>query len=118
VERSEIPAPVGVERVADDRRSLDRLHRREREDTSEPLMLQAAKRLAQEPHLMAHDLSAKLAVGAAPVALDANLLGQVERNSYRQGMMPAGELDQRRAVLGLHARRVHDGEPSPGKTLT
>src|SRR5207245_6780063 len=51
VERSEIPAPVGVERVADDRRSLDRLHRREREDTSEPLMLQAAKRLAQEPHL-------------------------------------------------------------------
>jgi hypothetical protein len=44
------------------------------------------------------------------IAVDADALRQVQHHCHRQHVVGPGERDERTAGLGLHVRRVDDGE--------
>src|SRR4051812_29941899 len=77
---------------------------------AEPLALEAAQSALELPMLVADDVRAEIAVGAAAIAILAESLWQVEDNCDRQEVMGARELDERLTRLGLHIRRVDDSQ--------
>ena len=81
---------------------------------AEALALQVPHGLAQRRVLPPDHVRAEVPVGPRGVARLAHRRGQVEDDRDRQHVVLAGERDQRRPGLRLHARRVDDGQP-PGR---
>ena len=77
-----------------------------------PSRSEAAQRAAQLAALVADDVRAEVAVRPRAVALLADALGQVEHDRDRQHVVLARQRDERLARLGLHVRRVDDGQQS------
>ncbi len=72
VERAGLRLAVGPQRRALDADGVNRLRRAQDRHLAEALALQPAQALAQQPHMVAHDVWAELAVGTRGVALQAD----------------------------------------------
>ena len=100
-----------------DDRGVGLLRRGQHPDVPEALPLEAAHRPAKLVALAAQHLRPELPVRPLRVALRAHRLGHVQHDRHRQHIVLAGRLDQLAPVIGLHVRRVHDGQPARGQPL-
>src|SRR5260370_25182489 len=79
---------------------------------AEAFALQPVQSTAQLRHMVAHDMWTKLAIWACGVALQTELLWQVEGDGHPQEILLARPADQGRAVLWPHVGRVPPPPPA------
>ena len=111
-----VPLVVPQRNTLDGRR-LNLLGRVEHKDVPEALPLEPPQRPSELRLLVADDVRAEVPVGSLAVALQTELLWEVENNCYRQAMVLPGQLHQRFASLGLDVRGVDHREPPQGQPL-
>ena len=113
VERSPLVAPIGPQPLPHDLGTIHGFLRVELVDMAEALAAQRAHAAPQGHGLVADDMRAEGAVGAALVAGAADLLAGVHDDGHGQGMPTPRHLQQPGAVLGADIGRVDHGE-APG----
>ena len=76
-----------------------------------------AQRPSELRLLVADDVRAEVPLGSLAVALQAELLGEVEHDRHRQAVILPGQFHQRLAGLGLDVGGVDHREPPQGQPL-
>src|SRR5271165_6953074 len=117
VERAVLVPLVVPQRNTLDNRRLNLLGRVEHEDVPEALPLKPTQRTSELRLLVADDVRAEVPLGSLAVALQTELLWEVENNCYRQAMVLSGQFHQRFASLGLDVRSVDHREPPQRQPL-
>ena len=115
IERAVLVAQVVVQRRPGDPDAGDLVDPAQRVHGAEALTLQPLEPTAQLVALSAHDRRTEVALGAGGVALQADVLRDVQDDRHRQHVVRPGHGDELLAGLGLDVRRVDDGEAAPGQ---
>jgi hypothetical protein len=79
--------------------------------------MEPAQRPSELRLLVADDVRPEVPIGSLAVALQAELLGQVENNCHRQAVILPGQLHQRLACFGLDVGGVNHRDPPQGQPL-